>query len=89
MDRVTRAVDIEAHARCEDSTRRTLLACVELLISRSAFAPRSSASGSNDDVTVFFSSFAQLATAGAATAAAPTERRAPYAETALRSIVDV
>jgi hypothetical protein len=66
---------------------RTLLACTELLISRSALAPRSSASGSNDDVTDFLSSFAHSATAtGAATAAAPSERRAPYADTALRSI---
>jgi hypothetical protein len=88
--------DLSDRSRCPDSVvtpcQPTRLACVELLISLNAFAPRSSASGSKFEVTLlvdFLSSLAHVVTVGTATAtaAAPRVTRAPYADTALRSIV--
>ena len=70
---------------------RTFFAWMELLISRRALAPRSSASGSNEDVTVLDASsfFAHSAAPGAEAAAAPTPivaARAENCDTAWRSI---
>jgi len=82
-------IGADAVVRC--GWARTFFAYADLLISLSALAPRSSASGSNEGVMAFASSLAHRAvgaeTAAAPAAPAPIATWAPKRSTAVLSMV--